>query len=195
MNYKIKPINDNLVVYYPEGELDDVLKYETLELKIDTRHTPTFSIKDKAIAYEVSDKISIPKGAFVYVAYTVAADGSVPLYQDDSGKYYQAKERDVFMWEFEGEIKTINQWVIVEPINVAKDVVRKSGLIIPNTEKQGTELYGIVRFVNDETTDKYGLNVGDRVLLAKNAHYKFKYNDESLYRVDSNISILANAGR
>lgn len=187
----IQPIRDNLLVFYPNGEKDDVINYGSLKLIKDVRFEPTFSIKDSAVAAFVSDKIGIPQGAIVYVSYTVAADGNEPYLVDENGKFFKAKKSDVFLYEHEDVIDAVNHWVIVEAVVEEQFITLTSGIVLPNEKARGNEKYGRVRYINKETSEATDLKIGDKVMLAENAHYKFKFHDEDLYRVDSNLSILA----
>ena len=189
---KIKMIHNNILFFFQGGNLDDTIKLKSgLELYKDTSFEPTFSIKDKAIAVSCGDKSKIPEMAVVWVNYLLThSDNKKPIAQDETGAFYQGKDDDVFMWEHDFTIETVNQWVIVEPEKIENEVVSESGIISLNHKEKGSEKRGTIRFMNEKIGEKLGLKIGDVVLLAENAHYEFKFKGEKLYRVDSNHSIL-----
>lgn len=189
---KIKMIHNNILFFFEGGNLDDTIKLKSgLELYKDTSFEPTFSIKDKAVAVACGAKSKVPEMSVVWVSYLLThSDNKKPLTKDETGSFYQGKDDDVFMWESDETIQTVNQWVIIQPEEVEKEIVSEAGIIFLNHKEKGNEKRGTIRFMNEEINKKLGLKIGDNVLLAENAHYEFDFKGEKLYRVDSNISIL-----
>jgi len=188
---KVQMINDNVLFFFSGGHLQDTIKIKGgLELYKDTSFEPTFSIKDKAVVVSCGNKSKVPLASVVWINYLVTHQDKSPLHKEDSGAYFRGKDEDVFLWEKDDKIQTMNQWVIVEPEKIEVETVSSSGIISFNHKEKGNEKKGTIRFLNPDITEKLGLKVGDLVLLDKNAHYAFKFKGQELYRVDSNYSIL-----
>ncbi|RLD22928.1 MAG: hypothetical protein DRI71_06665 [Bacteroidetes bacterium] len=183
---QITPIGKNILLFFQEKEVNDKIKFDSgVEFYLDTSFQPTFSAKDSGVAVSTVKKTYIPDGARIFVDYLVHTQkDNPPILKDQHGVYYMAEEKDVFLWEKDGKVQTVGDWIIVE---MDKEAESKTIIIMP---KKKQETFGTVRFVNDDIEKNIGLKVGDRVMVDKRYNYNFKYDKEELARVDFKIGLF-----
>lgn len=187
---KLQMIGKNILAFFEGGVAKDEIELAGQKIYIDTRYEPEHHVREEALAVSSGNKSKVPQGAKIWVNYLVADQSRTPIHKSEKGDYYLAKEDEVFLWEYNGDKKTTGVWIIVEPNEFESHKTTDSGIIIQNKDV-GNEKYGKVVFSNDDIEKKTGIKVGDTVMLHDNAHYAFDYKGEKLYRVHSELSVLA----
>ena len=166
---------------------EDVLKVGDIELDIDTRYNRQHHAMDRGEVVCTTEDDNIKVGDTALCQYLVVEEKN--RYHEDTTGFYQIANRDqIFAILNKDEIKMLDEYVLIDPIEVESgDFEEVDGILIPRQEKQGKETLGIVVSAGDKVTN---VKVGDKVRLHKSAHYPLKIDGKQYYRVRSDVGLL-----
>lgn len=179
----------NFLVRLPKA-FNDEIKLGEQSLYLDSKWNEFQNRKMEAEVHSVPAKYDtgVKPGDTLYFHHHVVIKGNGLGQVIDGDIYYvnydpeNSRNTQAYAYKCQdtGEIKLLSEWIFLKPEEQEEEEVSDSGIIL-EIKKPEYNMYGYVLY-DSEAVRELGLNVGDKVMIMKNADYEMEIDGQKVYR-------------
>lgn len=197
----LTPTKHNLFVEMNDEFNSTITFKDGSQIYLDTSFEHYRHVRQNGKVYAVSPKVKgVKVGDTVWFHHFVPVTETIKGYTVSTHNEYlrkligkrlylvDAKDRNIggaeqlFLYENESGIHTYGETVMIRPIRLEIPKT-ESGIFLESNEKDAVQ-EGIIAYTN-ESLEKFGFNVGDRVKFSKHSEYELDVNGELLWRMNT----------